>query len=483
MWRIVTVLGLLLCCAGSVAAAGPAEYRFQALVDRDQSAKTGCDFESPAGTVHGKELRVYAETDRTQILRVVAEQCESGQWREVSSVASARPLGLGQGRLGSDAIEFDIQRNWLADAQAIDLQLFGQNINSGAFDFVGNGDGSGQLPIPIGGSAFVSPIPLFGRLVAVLFACGIVLIARRHQVALRSRTILPLLALLGLSLLAIVPVRDSHAGLGIPVEFADPANDSMGKDAGVDFIGASIRENGDGLAVRLDVNNIEADGLADQSRVLFIGNSLTYVNDLPGMLSAIAAQAGKTLVTTDVSEGGFALEDHFHAGHVQVEIAKGYQLVVLQQGPSAEKASQVNLLQWATRFDPLIRNSGARPAFYMVWPELARFSRFDDVRDSYSNAALAIDGMFIPGGEAWRESWRIDPALKFYGEDDFHPSTLGTYAVALSMFAEMFRQTPADLPAAFSLANGRQIVLDPAQVRTVQEGAWQAHLQFGRAGK
>ena len=91
--------------------------------------------------------------------------------------------------------------------------------------------------------------------------------------------------------------------------------------------------------------------------------------------------------------------------------------------------------------------------------------------------------MFIPGGEAWRASWRIEPALEFYGDDDFHPSTLGTYAIALSMFSEMFRQTPADLPATFSLANGRQIVLDPAQVRVVQQGAWQAHLQFGRAGK
>ena len=482
MWRIVTVLGLLLCCAWSAAAAGPAEYRFQALVDRDRSAQTGCDFESPAGTVHGNELRVYAETDRTQILRVVAEQCESGAWREISSVASARPLGLGQGRLGSDAIEFDIQRDWLADAQVFDLRLFGQNIASGAFDFVGNGDGSGQAPISIGGS--MSSVPLFGHLVAVLFACGIVLIARRHRIALRTRTVLPLLALLGLSVIAIAPVRDSHAGrLGISVDMADPANDSVGKDAGVDFVGASIREDDAGLALRLDVNNIEADGLADHSKVLFIGNSLTYANDLPAMVSAIAAQAGKTLLTAEVTEGGFALVDHFRAGRAQAEIAKGYQLVILQQGPSAELESQANLLRWATRFNPIIRSSGARPALYMVWPELARFGKFGDVHDSYSNAALAIDAMFIPGGEAWRESWRIDPALKFYGEDDFHPSTLGTYAVALSMFAEIFRQTPADLPATFSLANGRQIVLDPAQVRAVQQGAWQAHLRFGRAGK
>jgi hypothetical protein len=165
----------------------------------------------------------------------------------------------------------------------------------------------------------------------------------------------------------------------------------------VDFLGASIRENGAAFAVRLEVNNIEADGLADNSKVLFIGNSLTYANNLPAMLSAIAAQAGKTLVTAEVVQGRVLPGDHFRAGDAQVEIAKGYQLVILQQGPSAVEESQVDLLKWATRFDPVIRNSGARPALYMVWPELARFSRFHDVRDSYSNAALAIDGMFIPG--------------------------------------------------------------------------------------
>lgn len=480
MRRIAIVLGPLLCCAGAATAAGTAEYRFEALVDLDRSAKTGCDVEPPAGTVHGKELRAYAETDRTQILRVVTEQCESGGWRRVSSLASARPLGLGQGRLGSDAIEWEISHDGLADARSIDLLLFGQNVDSGAYDFVGNGDPSGQLPISIGES--VSRVPLFGPVAAALLACCLVLIARRHRVVRRGRAVLALLVALGLGLFAIAPIRDSRASrVGTPVEITDPANDGVGRDAGVDFIGASIRKDGALLAVRLEVNNIELDGMADNSRVLFVGNSLSF--GLAAMLTAIAAQAGKTLVAAEVTEGGFSLADHFRARRAQAEIAKGYQLVILQQGPSAEEESQVNLLHWATRFAALIRNSGARPALYMVWPELARFGAFDAVSDSYSNAALAIDGMFIPGGEAWRESWRIDPTLPFYGDDGFHPSTLGAYAIASSMFAEIFRQTPADLPATLALANGRQIVLDPAQVRAVQRGAWQAHLKFGRAGK
>src|SRR5678815_912385 len=101
--------------------------------------------------------------------------------------------------------------------------------------------------------------------------------------------------------------------------------------------------------------------------------------------------------------------------------------------------------------------------------------RIEHVRRNVSTDASRLAGYVLAG------KWQADCAGSRAGSRG--PSTLGTYAIALSMFAEMFRQTPADLPATFSLANGRQIALDPVQVRAVQQGAWQAHLQFGRAGK
>jgi hypothetical protein len=475
VWRLVAVLGLWLCCTGAAGAAGTAEYRFPVFFDVDQSAATGCDTDGPAGTAHGQELRTYAETDRAQILRVVTERCESGAWVEVISDASARSLGLGQGSLGSDVIEWEIPRTVLGDTRIADVQLLGRNVLSGAFDVAGP-DGQ-SVRLRVANAPSVSAAPSFGTFAAVLLVGALVLLARRHRVA---REVLPLLVL-GFAASAIAPTRDSQAARGALLEIADPANDSVGHDAGVDFVRASIRESGAVLAIRLEVNNIEADGLPDHARVLIVGNSLSFF--LSGMLTAIAAQAGKTVVTGEVVAGGFSLGDHLNAGRVQGEIATGYQLVIMQQGPSAEEQSQANLLKVSARYATLIRSAGGRPALYMVWPELARFNRFDDVHSSYSNAALAIDGMFIPGGEAWRESWQIDPALPLYGSDNFHPSTLGAYAIAVSVFSEIYRQTPVDLPTTFSLPTGQQITLDPAQARAVQQGAWQAHLKFGRAGK
>src|SRR3954467_804972 len=68
-------------------------------------------------------------------------------------------------------------------------------------------------------------------------------------------------------------------------------------------------------------------------RVLFVGNSLTQANDLPMMVTALAAGVGIQLESTDVSQGGFSLEDHWNDGRAPRAIDQGHwHFVVMQQG-------------------------------------------------------------------------------------------------------------------------------------------------------
>src|SRR3989442_1625729 len=62
-----------------------------------------------------------------------------------------------------------------------------------------------------------------------------------------------------------------------------------------------------------------ADAGAATLSVLFIGNSYTYVNDLPGMLQQIAATAkAPPLISTEqVTVGGAALVDHWFGPNAQ----------------------------------------------------------------------------------------------------------------------------------------------------------------------
>ena len=187
---------------------------------------------------------------------------------------------------------------------------------------------------------------------------------------------------------------------------------------------------------------------AADTRVLFIGNSLTSVNNLPALVATLARGAGKRVTTEAVVFNDFSLEDHWQQGDARKAIAKGgWSFVVLQQGPSALPESQVLLRDYTKRFDTEIRKSGARTALYMVWPSLARKQDFDGVSRSYTNAASDVGGLLLPVGDAWRAAWVRDASLALYGPDNFHPSAMGTYLAALVMVQKLFGVAPIGLPA------------------------------------
>jgi hypothetical protein len=183
------------------------------------------------------------------------------------------------------------------------------------------------------------------------------------------------------------------------------------------------------------------------ARVLFIGNSLTEGNDLPGMVRDLAEAAGLDWDVQAQLRRGAGLEDHWVSG-ARERIASGHwDVVVLQQGPSSLEESRANLRHWTGEFDPLVRAAGGRSALYMVWPDRSRLSWFDRVRDSYALAARDVSGYFLPAGEAWRAAWRVTPGLVLYGGDDFHPSMAGTYTAALTIFAALSGKPTLGLPA------------------------------------
>src|SRR6185503_708666 len=174
-------------------------------------------------------------------------------------------------------------------------------------------------------------------------------------------------------------------------------------------------------------------------RVLFIGNSLTYVNELPRTVSALARSVNDTINVEMVASGGFALIDHYNGGSDALsQIALGtWDYVVLQQGPSSTPINRDSLILTAQLFNTRIRQAGAVPALYMVWPSTDRISFFDQVPISYQMAATAVNGIFMPAGRAWVTAWQSDPTLKLYHEDGLHASPLGTYVAALVIYERL----------------------------------------------
>ncbi len=213
--------------------------------------------------------------------------------------------------------------------------------------------------------------------------------------------------------------------------------------------------------------------------VLFIGNSLTYSNNLPGIVAALAQQAGDTIDAWYVAYPDYALVDHFQSEST-IRTIKSYkwEYVVMQQGPSSVAVNRDTLVLGAQLLAQSVREIGATPAMYMVWPDISRGAFFDAVRVSYQTAAQAVNGVFMPAGSAWQIAWARDPTLPLYSGDGFHPSVLGSYLAALVIFERVTGKDARQLPAVAVMAGGAPINIPAATVRLLQEAAHEANTLY-----
>jgi hypothetical protein len=209
----------------------------------------------------------------------------------------------------------------------------------------------------------------------------------------------------------------------------------------------------------------------DDLRILFIGNSLTYTNNLPDMVERMAvAVDGKVPIVESVTAGDFSLEGHWNRGDAQTAIRGGkWDLVVLQQGPSALPESRVLLVEYARKFTGEIRKAGGRPAMYMVWPPASRVAEWDAVAESYATAAREVDGELLPVGEAFRATLRRAPGLTLFAGDGFHLSASGTYLAAIVIYAQASNRSPVGISAL-----ARMVSLSPRDIEALEGGAAEA---------
>jgi hypothetical protein len=214
--------------------------------------------------------------------------------------------------------------------------------------------------------------------------------------------------------------------------------------------------------------------------VLFVGNSLTYVNDLPATVAAIAKSGGDTIRVAVAAGPDLALIDHLNGATDAVARIKegGWQFVVLQQGPTPPGICRDSLVLWTRMFDQRIRAARAETAVMMTWPNSSGSEGFfDSVRESFEIAAATVNGVFLPAGEAWRSAWREDPSLALYGPDGYHPSPMGTFLAALEIYERITGHDPRTLPAA-SFAGSASLSLPEATIRLLQRAAHDANTRF-----
>lgn len=180
--------------------------------------------------------------------------------------------------------------------------------------------------------------------------------------------------------------------------------------------------------------------------VLFIGNSYTYVNDLPAMAAAFAAHAAppQQWQVDSVTLGGARLIDHMTKTNALARIAEGTWTWVILQGQSVEPAlDPPGFLAGAKGLSDAVHKTTAQLGFYSTWPRKAGDALYAEAWSGGTPAALyaklktqtqkAADqngAIRVPVADAWMALLAAHPEIELYQADGSHPTTAGTYLAA-----------------------------------------------------
>lgn len=173
-------------------------------------------------------------------------------------------------------------------------------------------------------------------------------------------------------------------------------------------------------------------------RILFVGNSLTYSNDLPNLVEQEAKKRKVKWVIEMIASPNLGLEDHWENCLVHEAIkTRKFDFLVIQQGPSSQSEGRQSLLEYGAKLKSLCDQYDTKLAFFMVWPAVPNFHTFDGVIKNYTDAAVQTNSILCPVGCKWKEFIDATGSLSYYGNDQFHPSLLGSQVAAQVIFESL----------------------------------------------
>lgn len=190
--------------------------------------------------------------------------------------------------------------------------------------------------------------------------------------------------------------------------------------------------------------------------ILFIGNSYTYVNNLPEMVRQMGLTMGDTIFVDSSTPGGYTYQLHTTDANTIAKIKQQqWDYVVLQeqsQLPSLSPAFvNVNSVPYALMLDSMIKanNACTKTIFYMTWgrkygdgsncasyPPVCTYAGMQQrLKESYLLFSDTCKAVAAPVGIAFKNYIAIDTLLDLYSPDFSHPSLAGSFLAAATIYS------------------------------------------------
>jgi len=193
----------------------------------------------------------------------------------------------------------------------------------------------------------------------------------------------------------------------------------------------------------------------DSTNVLFIGNSITYFNNMPSMFRNIANNKGKAVRIATHTPGGTGIVDHYVNAQLYSLIkSRKWDVVILQPGSSESAGASYPVSTTVSRarilLDSIYKNNACtRVYLYQIpygIPSSGGYPKYFQVqtmiRDSVSKMADSLKLQMLPAGESFRAYYSLyQNQLLHSSINNIHPNAFGSFLVASTMYTGVFQDS------------------------------------------
>ena len=206
-------------------------------------------------------------------------------------------------------------------------------------------------------------------------------------------------------------------------------------------------------------------------RILFIGNSYTYFNDLPSLVQQLAESAGHEFEVESSTSGGKSLKWHFYNSTAVSRIEnESWDFVILQDHSLQAIEEPEKFHSSITAFSDRIKGAGATPLLFMTWSRQHLPEMQDAITREYTSAAKNTSALLAPVGEAWRDALSADEDLILHTSDLTHPNLLGSY-LAACVIASTITGIKPSAPGNICQSTNIVSTIAPAVLKALQQAA------------
>jgi hypothetical protein len=183
-------------------------------------------------------------------------------------------------------------------------------------------------------------------------------------------------------------------------------------------------------------------------RVLFVGNSFTYGNDLPRLVAELGLSHDPPvrLEVETAARDGMTLERHWKEGDVVRRLrGEAWDVVVLQEQSGRPLIDPELMEAYVRRFAALAREAGAEVILFETWARLDEPETEETRAAVYRRIAEAVGATVAPVGTAWSLvlARRSEPRL--HAADGQHASPAGSRLAACEILEAILRLPVAAL--------------------------------------